>query len=150
MEKLPSETDFRRTEDTEFLFSIFKLKYSWYTFCQFQLWFDMWIYIYIYIKMVMISLVSTQCHTVIISFSEMRTFEIISLSNFHIYNTVLLPMVTMLYVTSPGLTYFIAGSLYLLNTFTHFAHSPSCPSGNHQSVSVSMNSVFFCFVREIF
>ena len=32
------------------------------------------------------------------------TFKIYSLSNFHIYNTILLIVVTMLYITSLGLT----------------------------------------------
>ena len=43
-----------------------------------------------------------------------------SLSYFQIRKTVLLTIVILLYVTSPGLTKF--GSLYLLTTFTHFAH----------------------------
>ena len=52
----------------------------------------------------------------------MRTFKIYSFSNFQIYNTVLLAIVTMPYITSPGLTYFITGSLYLLTPFSHFMH----------------------------
>ena len=60
----------------------------------------------------------------------MRAFKIYSLGNFQIYSTVLLTIVTMLYITSPGHTYFITGSSYFLTTFTHFAHA----SGNHQSV----------------
>ena len=42
----------------------------------------------------------------------MRTFKIYSRSNFQIYNTVLIIIVTMLYITSPGPIYFITGSLY--------------------------------------
>lgn len=34
-----------------------------------------------------------------------------------VYNTVLSTIVTMLYITSPGLVYLITGSLYLLTTF---------------------------------
>ena len=48
----------------------------------------------------------------------MRTFKIYVLSNFHIYNTVLLIIITRLCITSPGLIYFITGSLYLLMPFT--------------------------------
>ena len=35
---------------------------------------------------------------------------------------VLLTVVTVLSITSPGLTYFITGSVYLLTTFIHLAH----------------------------
>ena len=40
----------------------------------------------------------------------------------------------MLYVTSLGLTYFIAGTLYLLTPFTRFPHLLTRASGRHQSV----------------
>ena len=54
-------------------------------------------------------------HTKVTVFSfflfMMRTSKI-SLSNFQIHNTVSLAVVTMLCVISPGLTYFITGSLY--------------------------------------
>lgn len=46
-----------------------------------------------------------------------------SLSNFQILNTVLITTVTMLYSTSPWLTCFVTGRLYLLAHFIHFAHS---------------------------
>ena len=49
----------------------------------------------------------------------LRTFKIYSLGSFHICNTVLLTVVTMLYVTSPELTYLLSRSLYFL-TFIHF------------------------------
>ena len=58
--------------------------------------------------------------TVLISFLVMGTFKIYYLSSLQIYNTVLLTVVIMLYITSPGLTYFIIGSLYLLTTFACF------------------------------
>ena len=65
----------------------------------------------------------------------MRTFKIYSPSSFQIYDAVLLlTMVTMLYITSPGPIYFITGSLYTLTTFTHFTHTPPLASGNCQSV----------------
>lgn len=59
----------------------------------------------------------------------MKTCRIYSLSYCQTYNTVF-TMVTMLYITPPGLTDFITGMLYLLTAFTH---SP-LPSGNHWSV----------------
>ena len=48
----------------------------------------------------------------------MRTFEIYPLSNFQIFNIVLLTIVATLYITTPRLIYFTAGSLYLLIPFT--------------------------------
>ena len=52
---------------------------------------------------------------------EIRTFKIYSLSNFHVSNTVLLIIITMLYVESPELTNVITGSLYPLTK-----HLPIC------------------------
>ena len=47
---------------------------------------------------------------------------------------VLVTLVNILYIIFPGFVYFITGNLYLLTTFTHFAH-PSLPaSGSHQPV----------------
>ena len=48
--------------------------------------------------------------------------KIYSISNFEICNSVLLAIVTILYITLLGLTYFITGSLYLFTAFTYFAH----------------------------
>ena len=73
-----------------------------------------------------------------------RTFEI-SLSNFQIYNTILLIIVTMLDIISPWLTYFVTGSLCLWITFTYFAHSLSPTSDNHQSV-LFINEFGFLFL----
>ena len=53
-------------------------------------------------------------------FFVMKTFKIYSLSSFQIHKTVLLTIIIMLYITSPGLTYFITKSLYILITYTHF------------------------------
>ena len=47
-----------------------------------------------------------------------------TLSNFQIYNTVLLTIATILYIISPWLIYFVSGYLYLLTPFTHLAHHP--------------------------
>ena len=50
-----------------------------------------------------------------------RTFKIYSLSNFQIYNTVLLTIITMLCITVPGLLYLVTGSLYLLTIFIYLS-----------------------------
>ena len=55
--------------------------------------------------------------------SLLRRFCIYSLSNFQIYNKVLLAIVTMQYaMNDPEITYLIFGSLYFLMPFTHFPH----------------------------
>lgn len=73
-------------------------------------------------------------HSYKFSLLVMRTFKIYySLSNFQCH-TVLLAVVIMLDITSPGLTYFITESLCPLITFTHFANSLPPASGSHQSV----------------
>ena len=80
----------------------------------------------------------------------METFKIYSLSNFQICNTVLLTLVTMLYVTSPGLIYLITGSLYLLTPFTQFTRPlpPAPASGDYHLLSVCIYELgfWFCFV----
>ena len=55
-----------------------------------------------------------------------RNLKTYSLSNFQIYNIVLLTITTTLYSTSPGLIHLITGSLY---SFTHISslQSPVCP-----------------------
>lgn len=77
-----------------------------------------------------IRLVITSPHIVIINFWWMRTFKIYPFSNFPIYNMVL-TIVMMLYVTSPGL-------IPLITEVLSFGHIHSFPpptgSGNHQSV----------------
>ena len=65
----------------------------------------------------------------------MRTFKTGSL-NFQICSGVLLT-ITMLYITSPGLIYYITGSLYLLTpgpiSFLHTSPLHNLALGNHQS-----------------
>ena len=61
----------------------------------------------------------------------------------HLYNirnscVFCLFLVTMLYITSPGLIYFTTGSLYLLTTFIHFAHLLPLETTNQFSVSMSL------------
>ena len=63
-----------------------------------------------------ISLVNI-CHHRVTNFLVMKAFKTYCLSSFQIYNTVRLTSLTVLYVTSPGLTYFITGSLYLFLAF---------------------------------
>ena len=53
-----------------------------------------------------------------------RTFKIYSLSNFQVYNTLLLAIMTTLYMRSPGLTHIITGSLYpMTNSFCALRHN---------------------------
>ena len=50
-----------------------------------------------------------------------RTFRIHSLSNFKIYNTILLPLMTMKYIRYPELIHLVIQSLYLLTNFSLFS-----------------------------
>ena len=103
------------------------------------------IFIYIYCEMI------TTISQVIIHhygynfFLVMRTFKIYSLSNFQIYNTVLLTIVIMLYITSSRLIS-ITGSFYLSPPSTTLPFpQPSLPpllTTNLFSVPVSL---VFCF-----
>lgn len=67
------------------------------------------------------------CHHLLVTFFflALRTFKIYLLSNFQIWNILLLAIVTMLYLTSPGLIYFFIGSMYLSTPFIHFAPPPT-------------------------
>ena len=56
----------------------------------------------------------------------MRPFKIYSLSDFQVYKTVLLSVITTLYIRSPELTHLVTGSLYPSTTFTHSLPCP-CP-----------------------
>lgn len=76
----------------------------------------------------------------------MRTLKIYFLSNFHIYNRVVLTTVTMLYITSPRLIYFITGSLYLWTPSTHFTHFPLSTSGDHPSALCIYELVYWFLV----
>ena len=63
----------------------------------------------------------------------MKTFKTCSLSYFQISISVLLTVVTMLYVIPPGHTHFITGNWYLLAHLTHFSH-PFSASENDSSI----------------
>ena len=61
------------------------------------------------------------CHIITIFLvCVLRMFKIYSLSNFQIYHTVLLAIVSMLYIVSPESNCLFTGSLYPSTTFTHF------------------------------
>ena len=67
-------------------------------------------------------------------FFLVMTFKIYFPTNFQIYNIVLLTLVTMLYITSPGLTYFITEFVPFepFHSF-HLSLPPTVTSGSHQS-----------------
>lgn len=92
-------------------------------------------------KWLQLSLVTIGRHTKLQLFCfVMGTFKVDSLSIFQMYNTILLTRVTMLYITSPGLTYFTAGNLCLLIPITHFvplSHPPLWQTPIWISVSLS-------------
>lgn len=69
-------------------------------------------------------------------FFIMRTFKTHSLSNFQIYNTVLLNIITMLYISSSELIHLINGNLYsLTNPTSLFPNFPlPVPGNNHSSL----------------
>ena len=79
------------------------------------------------------SLVNIHHHIITNFFHVMRTFKIHSLSNFQIYNTVLLTIFTMLSIMSPEFIYHIIG--YFSNHLHPYQPPPfTLCSGNHQSV----------------
>ena len=88
-----------------------------------------------------INLVTTYHHTE--QFFLMRTFKIYCLSNFHIYNTVSLPRVTMLCITSPGLKYFINETLYFWTSFPYFIPPQPPASVSHETVLCIFEFVVF-------
>ena len=71
-----------------------------------------------------ISLTSINSHSYNF-FLAKSPFKIYSLSNFQIYNTVLLTIATMLYITSLELIYLKARSLYLFDYLHSFPPAPT-------------------------
>ena len=63
-------------------------------------------------------------------FFVVRLFKIYSLSNFHVHNTVLLTIITMLYIRFPELIHLTAGSWY---SDQHLPFPPPPDPGNHHS-----------------
>ena len=76
----------------------------------------------------------TYTHTITLQlyffFHWERDFKIYSFSNFQVYSTVLLTVITMLHMTSPELMYLLIVSFYLLITFSHFPHLWKPPIGS--------------------
>lgn len=67
-----------------------------------------------------ISLAYPSPHKVTYILCVVRTFKVFSLSNFQVYNTILLTIVTTLYTIPPELIHLVSESSYHLNNFTHF------------------------------
>lgn len=80
-------------------------------------------------------------------FLMMTTLRSCSLNNFYVFHTAVLNIVIMLWFLSPGLTYLVTGSLYLLTTFFHPSpphFSPLLPKLHSSFFFNYMNfSVFF-------
>ena len=80
-----------------------------------------------------------------IVFLQWELLRFTFLSNFQICNTLLLTIVTMLYITSHDL--FITGSCYLSTPFTHFNHSyPLLWQSPICSLCLQVWICLFCFV----
>ena len=72
-------------------------------------------------------------------------FKIYSLSNLHVYNTVWLTTVTMLYIRSLGCIQFVTGSLYPLTSISPFC-PPTGPNKHHSTLFLCIwISSFFCY-----
>lgn len=132
-------------------FSLVLLTYNQYmTLCKFKVHniiFD----IHIYCEMITIITLLTSITTHSYNFvNVLRTFKMYSLSNFRIYNTFLLTIVPLLYVTSPEITYLITGSLYLLINFTHLSQAlpfHHLPLATTKPFSVFVSSVCTCVIQ---
>ena len=85
-------------------------------------------------------------YKVTICFLVMRTFKIYSLGNFQTCTTILLTIVTKLYITSPWLIYFITESLSLLTPFYYFP-TFSVPSPIEITILPSVSMSFVLFVH---
>ena len=103
--------------------------------------------VFVYCKMLTtMSLVYIHHHSSYNSFLMMRPFKIYSLSNFQKHTRLLLTIVSILYITSWWLIYFITGSLYLLTPFTHF--TTPYPLTTTSMFSAFEFGVLFCFVLD--
>lgn len=69
-------------------------------------------------------------------FSSVVRFKIYSFSKFQVYSTALLTIVTILYITSPGLTHFKSRSLYLFKKKCSFPYSLQLHSWPHWHIFV--------------
>lgn len=73
-----------------------------------------------------------------------RTLKISFLNSFQIYSTVLLTLVTMLYVTSPELISLLTGSLYL------WPPSPISPIPHPLPLATTVCSLYLCVCLSVF
>ena len=115
-----------------------------YNICKFKMYNVIWSCIY-YKMITTIRLVNTfiLSHNYLLCVCVVITSKIYFLNNFQVYDTVLLIIITMLYIRSPEHTCLVAGSLYPLTNI-----SPSLPplaSGNHRSTLYFFEFSFFRF-----
>ena len=84
----------------------------------------------IYCKMITTILLTNNCITShnYCFFSVVRRFKIYFLSNFQVYNTVLLTIFNMLYIRFSELIHLIAESLYSLTNISPFILPPTLPN----------------------
>ena len=86
------------------------------------------------------------CHHIKYKFFSLWWKHLLFKATFKFANTILLITVPMLHTTSPWLTYFIIGNVYLSLLFTHFTHPPTClPHGNHQALLWDLSFLLLCF-----
>ena len=74
---------------------------------------------------------------------HVKTFKIYSFSNFQVYNTILLTIITILFIRSPELIHFLTGSLYSLVNISPFPlPCPTCPtpSNYHSTLFLQFSS----------
>ena len=88
-----------------------------------------------------VQLTSITIHSYRISFLVMRTFKFYSFSKFQILNTVLLTIVTMLYIIDSWLIYFFIYFVMEVFTFWFSSHF-LCPSHTHTHSYQSLFSIY--------
>ena len=129
------------------LVCLFSLEYSWHTeLYSFHVYNIMIWYLYIlqndhHSKLTSVTICSYRI------FLCMSTLRIHCLSNSRIYNTNLLTILAMQYVTYPWPIYFVTGNLFLLPPFTHFSHSLPPPLATPNLFSIYRHGfLLFSFV----
>ena len=83
-------------------------------------------------------------------FLVLRTCKIYSLSNFQIGNTVLLTMVSMLYISSPWIIYYLTVNLYLLTPFMDISPTPTLCLWQPSIYSLYLRASFFLAEHMVF
>ena len=112
-----------------------------------MLWCMTW-YLYMLWSVSTVRLVNTSftsLHCCFVVLVMMRTLKHYSHSSFQVYNAILSPAVTMLYMRSLELTYLVTKSLYPWLTFPHF---PTHWLLQPLFYSISMSSLFLDSVYE--